>query len=52
MTTFISADEAVSLNHDHATFAHSGFVGAGLPDFLLKALRDHFDRTGSPQGLT
>lgn len=52
MTTFISADEAVSLIHDHATFAHSGFVGAGLPDFLLKALRDHFDRTGSPQGLT
>lgn len=37
MTQVISAEEAVQLIHDGDTLAHSGFVGFGLPDYLLKS---------------
>ena len=35
MTQVISAREAAALVHDGNTLAHSGFVGFGLPDYLL-----------------
>lgn len=52
MTQVISAEKAVQLVHDGDTLAHSGFVGFGLPDYLLKTLRDRYDRTGTPKNLT
>ncbi len=51
-TRILDAAAAVRLIPDGATLAVSGFVGAGHPEHLTKALRERFDREGSPHGLT
>src|SRR5919205_455329 len=48
----VSAAEAVALVRDGDTVAVSGFVGIGTPDELLIALRQRFDETAHPAGLT
>ncbi|WCR10786.1 acyl CoA:acetate/3-ketoacid CoA transferase [Paracoccus stylophorae] len=48
----VSAGDAVALIMTGDTVTTSGFVGAGVPDGLLKALADHFERTGEPRDLT
>src|SRR3954454_6154760 len=48
----VSAAEAVALVRDGDTVAVSGFVGIGTPDELLIALRERFDETQHPAGLT
>lgn len=52
MTQVISAREAAALVHDGNTLAHSGFVGFGLPDYLLEALQERYEHTSSPKNLT
>lgn len=52
MTKIVSAAQAVSLIRDGDTLAHSGFVGFGLPDYLLAALRERYDQSQSPKNLT
>ncbi|MCF3974744.1 acyl CoA:acetate/3-ketoacid CoA transferase [Paracoccus salsus] len=44
--------DAAALIHSGDTITTSGFVGAGVPDCLLKALADHFAETGEPRDLT
>lgn len=48
----VSPRDAAALVHDGDTVTTSGFVGAGVPDCLLKALGDHFAETGKPSDLT
>lgn len=48
----VSPRDAAALVHAGDTVTTSGFVGAGVPDCLLKALADHFDETGEPRDLT
>lgn len=52
MAQFISAQEALAQIKDGQTVAVGGFGAYCGPDALLKALRDRFDATGSPTGLT
>lgn len=51
MTKFITGKEAAALVQDGATLAHSGFVGFGTPDYLLKCLRDRYDEEKAPHQL-
>lgn len=48
----ISAADAAALIRDGDTITTSGFVGIGVPEALLIALKDRFVETGSPSGLT
>lgn len=48
----VSARDAAALVHAGDTVTTSGFVGAGVPEALLKALADRFAEEGEPQGLT
>lgn len=48
----VSAAEAVAIIRDGDTVANSGFVGAGTPDALLKALAERFAKTGAPKDLS
>lgn len=48
----VSPRDAVALVHAGDTVTTSGFVGAGVPDCLLKALADRFAETGEPRGLS
>lgn len=48
----VSAEEAVAIIRDGDMIANSGFVGAGTPDALLKALAERFEATGAPKGLS
>ncbi|TRW95771.1 acyl CoA:acetate/3-ketoacid CoA transferase [Paracoccus sp. M683] len=48
----VSAHDAVALIHSGDTVTTSGFVGAGVPDCLLKALADRFAKHGQPRDLT
>lgn len=52
MTKFITGEEAAALVRSGVTLACSGFVGFGTPDYLLKCLRDRYDKEQMPQGLT
>lgn len=48
----VTAPEAVALVQDGDTVATSGFVGIGVPDDLLAALRARFDAEAAPRGLS
>lgn len=48
----VSARDAAALIHSGDTVTTSGFVGAGVPDCLLKALADRFAEEGHPRDLT
>ena len=48
----VSPRDAAALIHSGDTVTTSGFVGAGVPDGLLKAVADRFEATGEPRDLT
>ena len=48
----VSMQDAALLVHPGDTITTSGFVGAGVPDGLLKALADRFAADGQPRDLT
>lgn len=48
----VPAADAAALIHSGDTITTSGFVGAGVPDGLLKALGDRFGAEGQPSDLT
>ena len=48
----VSAVDAVRLIHDGDAVAVGGFVGGGVPEALLVALRNQFLSTGKPRNLT
>ena len=48
----VSAYDAAALINSGDTVTTSGFVGAGVPEGLLKALGDRFAREGQPRDLT
>ena len=48
----VPARDAAALVHSGDTVTTSGFVGAGVPDGLLKALGDRFAEEGHPRDLT
>lgn len=48
----ISAAKAAELVKDNCTLGVGGFVGCGIPDALLEALRQRYLNTQSPRNLT
>ncbi len=48
----VSLKDAAALVHSGDTVTTSGFVGAGVPDGLLKALADRYADEGQPKNLT
>ena len=48
----VSAAEAIAIIRDGDTLANTGFVGAGAPEALLKALERRFLETATPRNLT
>ena len=48
----VPAADAAALVHSGDTVTTSGFIGAGVPDGLLKALGDRFAEEGHPRDLT
>jgi propionate CoA-transferase len=48
----LTAEEAARLIFDGETLAIGGFVGMAVPEALLIALADRFERTGRPRNLT
>lgn len=52
MSKLLSASEAVALLANGDTVVTGGFVGIGFPELLAAALRERFEATGEPNGLT
>ena len=52
MSKWLSAEEAVALLRCGDTVATGGFVGIGFPELLAIALRQRFEKEGTPSGLT
>ena len=48
----VTAEDAVSFIGSGAVVSVGGFVGIGVPECLLVALRETHDRTGAPSALT
>jgi propionate CoA-transferase len=48
----LTADQVAATVQDGDTLATCGFVGAAMPEALLKALEDRFEATETPTGLT
>ena len=48
----VSPCDAAALIHSGDTVTTSGFVGAGVPDALLKALADRYEEESHPRDLT
>ena len=48
----IDASEAAKLIHDSSTVSITGFVGAGYPECIAKAIEKSFLETGHPNNLT
>jgi propionate CoA-transferase len=48
----VSVEDAARVIMDGDTVATSGFVGVGFPEELALALKERFDETGAPRGLT
>ena len=48
----VTAEDAVSLIGSGAVVSVGGFVGIGVPECLLVALRELYDRSGAPSALT
>jgi propionate CoA-transferase len=48
----VSAAHAVALIRDDDTVAFSGFVGIGTPQTVIHALRERFDASATPRGLS
>lgn len=48
----VSQRDAAALVHSGDTITTSGFVGAGVPDALLKALADRYEEESHPRDLT
>ncbi len=48
----VSPGDAAALIHSGDTVTTSGFVGAGVPDALLKALADRYEDESHPRDLT
>ena len=48
----VSQRDAAALIHSGDTVTTSGFVGAGVPEALLKALADRYDEESHPRDLT
>lgn len=48
----VSPSDAAALIHSGDTVTTSGFVGAGVPDALLKALADRYEDESHPRDLT
>lgn len=48
----VSQRDAAALIHSGDTVTTSGFVGAGVPDALLKALADRYEEGSHPRDLT
>ena len=52
MAKFVTAEEAVSKIANGSVIATSGFVGAIVPEHVLKALQHAFLEKGTPRDLT
>ena len=52
MAKFVTAEEAVSKIPNGATIATSGFVGAIVPEHILKEIQNSFLTKGKPNDVT
>ena len=52
MSKVVTMDQAVAMIQPNDLVITSGFLTAGTPDAIMKAVADSFDATGSPNNLT
>ena len=52
MSKVVTMDQAVATIQPNDTVITSGFLTAGTPDAIMKAVADSFDATGTPNNLT
>ncbi|MEM0909734.1 MAG: acyl CoA:acetate/3-ketoacid CoA transferase [Pseudomonadota bacterium] len=48
----VSVQEAIALIRDNDTICNSGFVGCGVPEYLLSGLAQRYQEAGHPRDLT